>query len=388
MAKMANLFAWGRKSGSVDLTNYYTKKQIDELIKIYAKLNDPNQSITSYQYVLSNQKNNWNISTEWEQDIPYLNINSNVGINLDLQNTPSDFREFKINCLNRGEQTGDIKASWGQYSFGSGGFSLQSVIYKYDDNNNQYGISTWIKDYEIRHVNTKNNISYVINFDDELRLTRTGNYQLNLDSIATIQDIKNEIAKLPSNDLSNYYTKEQLSDYSVDLKPQSILLSDSTSIDNYNDTEIVLRAPQKITSITNAKGEFRTETRQDGFYINNKKAQPVKNVEILNNETVITELGDNKVMVIAQMSLTNYKSNGKDLYGGFPEAVKNLNNVRQIEYFEYNFIQYSSNINKVFTNYVGNISASVYSNRLYLRNEMELPSYLTHLRFKVIYDKI
>lgn len=40
MAKMANLFAWGRRQKNVDLTNYYTKKQVDEILKKYAKLVD------------------------------------------------------------------------------------------------------------------------------------------------------------------------------------------------------------------------------------------------------------------------------------------------------------------------------------------------------------
>ena len=358
----------------------------------YAKINDPKQSITSNQYVLANQKNNWTVSTEWEQEqdgitTPYLNINSNVGINLDLQNAPLDNRNFIINCLNRGEQTGDNKKSWGKYYFGDGSFNFQSVFYTNDGDNILYGKSTIIDSDKIQHLNTKNNKGYQINFDDEMSIYRNEHFIPTERSIATIQDIKNEIAKLPSNDLSNYYTKKELSDYSVVLKPQEIKPSENTSIDNYNDTEITLKAPQKITCITNANGEFRTETRQDGFYINNKKAQPIRNVEIMNNETKITELGDNKVMVIAQMSLTNYRNNGQDLYNGLPNEVKNLRNVRQIEYFEYNFVQYTNDVNKVFTNYVGNIAASVYENRIYLRNEMALPSYLTHLRFKLIYDK-
>ena len=119
----------------------------------------------------------------------------------------------------------------------------------------------------------------------------------------------------------------------------------------------------------------------------NNKIDEYKKTEILNNATTITDLGNDKVMVIAQMSLTNYRNNGQDLYNGLPIEVQNLNNVRQIEYFEYNFIQYSNNVNKVFTNYVGNIAASVYSNRIYLRNEMQLPSYVNYLRFKIVYDK-
>ena len=193
-----------------------------------------------------------------------------------------------------------------------------------------------------------------------------------------------------NNNFSNYYSKPQFLDYSIDwFRTNKISVGyDNLTIDNYSNTEIVLTAPQKITCITNNNGEFRTETRQDGFYINNKKAQPTINVEIFNNNTKITDIGDNKVMVIAQVNIDGYKNSGQDLFNALPEVVRNLSNVNDIEYFEYNFIQVANGKNKVFTNCLGNVAASVYSNRIYLRNENNLPGYVGYIRFKLVYDKI
>lgn len=162
----------------------------------------------------------------------------------------------------------------------------------------------------------------------------------------------------------------------------------TNNVINENATNITINT----TSIERIEEEQKTQNqnisnnRNDINNLNNK-IDDYKKTEILNNATTITDLGNDKVMVIAQMNISNYRNNGQDLYQGFPTEVKNLNNVRQIEYFEYNFIQYTNEVNKVFTNYVGNIAASVYQNRIYLRNEMAIPTYVNYLRFKIVYDK-
>lgn len=113
-----------------------------------------------------------------------------------------------------------------------------------------------------------------------------------------------------------------------------------------------------------------------------------KNAEISGAGVSIIELGNNKVMVIAQADIRNNLSQGADLYNNLPEAVKDLRNVSDIEYFEYNFIQNLNGKNKVFTNAIANIAATVYSNRIYLRNEANIPGYIQYIRFKLIYNKV
>lgn len=329
---------------SADLSNYYNKQEIDKQQE--AQDNKIATNETNITTLKNDLRENTNKINQMKSD--YIWVDGNY--RLHYGNTP--MAEFVFKPL-----SGDK-----EISLNGGGLRIIDL-----ENNNSLSIN------DIGNVGVSQN-------DIMIPLSYYENVEINNDN-----DIPNK--KYVDTKLNDYYTKEQLSNYSVVLKPEQIKPSDNTSIDNYNDTEIVLTAPQKITCITNANGQFRTETRQDGFYINNKKAQPTINTEIMNNATKITELGDNKVMVIAQISLNNYKNNGQDLFSALPTEVQELQNVRQIEYFEYNFIQYSNNVNKVFTCYIGNIAASVYSNRIYLRNEMALPSYVTHLRFKLIYDK-
>ena len=212
-----------------------------------------------------------------------------------------------------------------------------------------------------------------------------------------ISNLKNDVDGINDN-FNNYYTKLQIDEQQNNqntqinnkqdiIKSTDTLtykkwdLGDNINLFKYSNNELVVNYNQKLSFIDRNDNRitFLENGVIDGYY---------KDTEILNNATRIIELGNNKVMVIAQMSLTNYRNNGQDLYNGLPSELRNLNNVRQIEYFEYNFIQYSNNVNKVFTNYVGNIAASVYNNRIYLRNEMALPSYVNYLRFKLIYDKI
>ena len=92
-------------------------------------------------------------------------------------------------------------------------------------------------------------------------------------------------------------------------------------------------------------------------------------------------------MVIAQADIRNYLSSGQDLFNALPDAVKNLTNVSDIEYFEYNFVQILNGKNKVFTNAVGNVAATVYDNRIYLRNENNIAGYIQYIRFKLVYNK-
>ncbi len=109
--------------------------------------------------------------------------------------------------------------------------------------------------------------------------------------------------------------------------------------------------------------------------------------EIDGGNNRIIDLGNNKIMVIAEAYISSFKQQGQDLFGALPDEVKNLTNVNEVEYFEYCFIQRLNNKNKIFTNYVGNIAATVYNNRLYLVNETNIAGYVDYLRFKVIYKK-
>lgn len=210
------------------------------------------------------------------------------------------------------------------------------------------------------------------NYSDIQGLTVKFNEYYNKQEVDTQQQQQDTLITKNKQDIKDLY-----SDY---MNVNSDILDINTKI-TVNTTSI-----ERIDEEQQKQNKNISNNRNDINNLNNK-IDDYKKTEILNNATTITDLGNDKVMVIAQMNITNYRNNGQDLYQGFPTEVKNLNNVRQIEYFEYNFIQYSNNVNKVFTNYVGNIAASVYQNRIYLRNEMALPSYVNYLRFKIVYDK-
>ena len=210
------------------------------------------------------------------------------------------------------------------------------------------------------------------NYSDIQGLTVKFNEYYNKQEIDTQQQQQDTLITKNKEDIKSLYSEF--------MNLNSDILDMNTNI-TINTTSI-----ERIDEEQQQQNKNISDNRNDINNLNNK-IDDYKKTEILNNATTITDLGNGKVMVIAQMNISNYRNNAQDLYQGFPNEVKNLNNVRQIEYFEYNFIQYSNNVNKVFTNYVGNIAASVYQNRIYLRNEMAIPTYVNYLRFKIIYDK-
>ncbi len=182
--------------------------------------------------------------------------------------------------------------------------------------------------------------------------------------------------------IQNLNTNKQdiLNNNTLEIKPRKINFGDDITLYKYSNNELVVNYNEKLSFID--KNDNRITFLQngviDGYYKNN---------EILNSATKITELGNNKVMVITQADIRNNLGAGADLYQNLPETVKNLRNVNNIEYFEYNFVKSENRKNIIYTNNVGNISATVYSNRIYLKNENNIPNFIEYIRFKLIYDK-
>lgn len=226
--------------------------------------------------------------------------------------------------------------------------------------------------------------------------------------ITTLQtdlgDLGNQVVDV-NNKFNDYYTKQQIEqqqqtqDNNITTNTNNIANINSHLEFNSDSFNIVDRTIK--FSINHTKGNAYIQhnggpwkqlayTEQLNNYATTEQLnnQLIKS-EVVDGSTKIIELGNNKVMIIAQANISNNKAANADLYDNLPQEVKDLRDINNIEWFEYNFVeQLSGGKQKLFTSAIGNVAAGVYKNRLYLRNENNIASYVGFLRFKVIYDKL
>lgn len=415
---------------AININDFYTKLQIDALVQdLQNKINEKlsisefnnfkeqnTQKINTKQDKLTfnneqfNVRENYvNISDKLSGKIDDLQTVSNI-LSTDVKNIKGDLSNSnnKINSIEKNIDRLDksIALNTGKIDTKQDKLSFNQEEFRIDGNNvnlnpllitriNNLDGSTKTLTSDVGTLKTNvNNINKKFNdYYTKAQIDQTN--RITSDNIDNLER-KNQNLTSNINDINNrfnsYYTKQDWDNFKVDhVKTNLISIGyDHLKINNYKDTEITLTAPQKITSATVGDDnveKFRTEVSVNGFYINGLKAQPTKNTEITGSSAIITDIGNNKVMVIAQAYIRDNLGSGADLFRNLPDEVRRLNNVDNIEYFEYNFIEMVNNKNKVFTNYVGNVAASVYNNRIYLRNENNIADYIHYIRFKLVYNK-
>ncbi len=140
------------------------------------------------------------------------------------------------------------------------------------------------------------------------------------------------------------------------------------------------------------ENDYYTKIQVDDLITREISTINIYNDVIDGNQTKIIDLSNDKVMVMGQIVLSSEdKEQWKDLYNSLPPEIKNLRNVNNIEYFDYVFLEAKSgqtNKQKVFTSSLANVACSSYNNRIYISNEVAIPSYISFIRFKIVYDKL
>ena len=349
---------WKETSGiqqKINLDNYYTKTQTNELLKpLDTRLNDLNNGIVSNTNEINELKNN---ISEITRDIDYLyEDNDTIQVRLSGMSRDIDANKQNISNINNSINDTNNKTQELENNLNNLSQSVEHNTREIDSN------QSLINDLTSKHnqlvndtpkLNGKNQFNGVNNFEGIIQVT----------------------GKLGVTD--GIYVNKILDNHQI-LRNNFELADDS----------LIIVKGQDANKLNNANGKAITtkEYVDTKLFDLNQRIQNLEaNYEIW--KTKIIELGNGLVKVCGQVNLHDYKNRGQDLYGALPQAIKDLRNVDNIESFNYNLVELNGNKNKVFSSKTASIAASVYSNRIYLVNEEEIPSYIGYLRFELIYTK-
>lgn len=103
----------------------------------------------------------------------------------------------------------------------------------------------------------------------------------------------------------------------------------------------------------------------------------------LNGDTYISQFDDLRYITF-QIDVSNHREQGYIWKNEIPQEIKNINNIQYVESIEYCLLQSNINKYKVFSSNLANIAAYVVNDQLVLRNESGIPSYISHIRVKIL----